>query len=268
MGARPLPRRPLKETASDGLAPSEVIYDGHWSQIGRLRDETGRSFIRKVSKFPLQPDGLAVVEFLHALSAQPHPNLLIPERFTGEVGALLVEDYPDLTGQPRLDTIGHELRSRLAGGALSLAQIVDFVVQLSDAVGFIHRTGFVHQDVRARNVFVRTEGERLIPTLFDYTFIVRPFFLIEGRLIADLEAPPEVRVGYVKLDARYDVYQLGWILRNLTHYEAGPDLWRPVATLADGLETVIARATGPLAQRHLTAAALRDDLHGLNSTLT
>jgi serine/threonine protein kinase len=250
------------------LAPSEVIYDGHWSQVGRLRDSSGRNYIRKVGKYVLPPEGLAVVEFLHALTAQPHPNLLIPERFAGGVGELLVEDYADLTDRPRLDKIGHELRSQLADGVLTLAQVLDFIDQLSDAVGFIHRSGFVHQDVRARNVFVHSDSGRLIATLFDYTFIVRPFFLVEGRLVADLEAPPEVRVGYVPLDMRYDVYQLGWMLRSLTHYEAGPDLWRPVTSLEEGLQTVIARATGLLAQRHPTADAFRDDLRRLTRAST
>jgi serine/threonine protein kinase len=254
--------------SADALAPSEVIYDGRWSQIGRLRDAAGRDYIRKVGKYVLEPGGLAVVEFLQTLAAQPHPNLLIPERFTAEPGAPLVEDYPDLSDQSRLDRIGHELRSGLADGALSVAQIIDFIRQLSDAVAFIHRAGFVHQDARARNVFIRTDGDRLIPTLFDYTFVVRPFFLVEGRLIADLEAPPEVRVGYVMLDARYDVYQLGWMLRDLTHYEAGPDLWRPVATLGEELQTIITRATSPLAQRYPTAGALRHDLHRLAPTST
>jgi serine/threonine protein kinase len=249
------------------LAPSEVIYDGRWSQVGRLRDASGRAYIRKVGKYVLPIEGLAVVEFLQALTVQPHPNLLIPERFTGELGTLLVEDYPDLSDQPRLDKVGHELRTRLAKGALGLAQIVDFIDQLSDAVGFIHRAGFVHQDVRARNVFIRTDGDRLIPTLFDYTFIVRPFFLVEGRPVADLEAPPEVRVGYVTLDARYDVYQLGWMLRSLTHYEAGPDLWRPVAALGEDLQTVITRATSSLPQRYPSANAFQDDLYQLTRDL-
>jgi serine/threonine protein kinase len=246
------------------LKPSEVIYDGLWAQVGRLRDESGRSFIRKVGKYLLDGEGLAVVDFLHALATQPHPNLLIPHRFAGGPGEVLVEDYPDLSDQQRLDTCGFELRNQLAKGALRLDQIVDLVVQLADGVGFIHASGFVHQDVRSRNVFVRREGERLVPTLFDYTFIVRPFFLVEGRVLADLEAPPEIRVGYVTLDGRYDVYQLGWLLRSLTHYEAGPDIWRPVTAVGEGLERSIRRATGPLAERYPSAGVLCDDLRRLD----
>jgi hypothetical protein len=242
------------------LKPGEVIYDGRWAQVGRLQDASGRSFIRKVGKRPLGAEGLALLEFLGELVAHPHPSLLVPFRFSGGVGEVLVEDYPDLSAQERLDRVAHQLRTDLARDALSVEQIVEFIVRLSDGVGFIHRHDLVHQDVRTRNVFLRREGERLLPTLFDYTFLVRPFFLVEGRLIADLEAPPEVRVGYVMPDGRYDVFQLGWMLRALTHYEAGPDLWRPVTALAEELEQVIGRATGPLNDRYPNADQLRDDL--------
>jgi protein tyrosine kinase len=240
--------------------PDEVIYDGRWAQVSRLTDEDGRPFIRKTGKYLLAGEGLAAVDFLAELSARPHPNLLVPDRFSGAPGEALVEDYPDLSHQQRLDRYGFELRNGLAQGEPSLASIVDFVAQLADGLAFVHRNGFVHQDVRARNVFVREEDGRLVPTLFDYTFVVRPFFLVEGREIADLETPPEIRVGYVLLDARYDVFQLGWLLRSLTHYEAGPDLWRPVASLGDRVEQVIARATSRFWDRYPTAAELLEDL--------
>lgn len=244
------------------LKPGEVIYDSRFAQVGRLQDASGRSFIRKVGKYPLGVASQAVLEFLGELVAHPHPSLLVPFRFS-VVGEVLVEDYPDLSWQERLDRVAFQLRTDLARGALSVDQIVEFMVRLSDAVGFIHQHDLVHQDVRTRNVFLRREGERLFPTLFDYTFIVRPFFLVEGRLIADLEAPPEARVGYVMLDGRYDVFQLGWMLRSLTHYEAGPDIWRPVKALADELERVISRATGRLADRYPNADEFRDDLNRL-----
>jgi serine/threonine protein kinase len=244
------------------LKPGEVIYDSRWAQVGRLQDASGRSFIRKVGKHPLGVEGPALLEFLGELVAHPHPSLLVPFRFS-VAGDVIVEDYPDLSWQERLDRVAFQLRSDLARGALSVDQIVEFIVRLSDGVGFIHRHDLVHQDVRTRNVFLRREGERLLPTLFDYTFIVRPFFLVEGRLIADLEAPPEVRVGYVMLDGRYDVFQLGWMLRGLTHYEAGPDLWRPATTFPQELERVISRATGTLADRYPNADELRDDLDRL-----
>lgn len=240
------------------LKPGEVIHDGGWAQVGRLRDDDGRPFIRKVGKYLLEGDGLAVLDFLAALQAESHPNLLAPLRFWGGPGTQLVEDYPDLSGERRLDSFAFELRNGLSRGEVSLERVLDLAGQIADAAGFVHRHGFVHQDVRATNVFVRDEGGGLVATLFDYTFVVRPFFLVEGRVFANLETPPEIRVGYVPLDARYDVYQLGWLLRSLTHYEAGAGIWRPVTPLPNVLDDVIGRALGPLAERYADGNAFRD----------
>jgi serine/threonine protein kinase len=243
------------------LTPDQVIHDRRLAQVGRLRDgETGQSFIRKVGKTVLRSDEAAVVEFLAELSADPQPNLLVPLRFSGSVGELLVEDYPDLSSQKKLDLEGIEIRRELSNGRLGVDQVVDFVAQLTDAVAFIHRHGFVHRDVRSTNVFVRREDGRLIPTLFDYGFVTRPFFLEDPELRVDLEAPPEVRVGHVRIDARYDVYQLGWLFRKLTHYEAAPDIWTPVAELSAGLKEAIVGAVGGFARRLGSAGELRDRL--------
>ena len=165
------------------------------------------------------------------------------------LGELLVEDYPDLTALSKLDVAGLDIRRELSEGRLELGEVVAFMVELSDAVAYIHRHGFVHRDVRSTNVFVRREDGRLIPTLFDYDLITRPFFLAEAEIHVDLEAPPEVRVGHVLIDGRFDVYQLGWMLRKLTHYEAAPDIWTPVAPLSERLRAIIGCATGPFGEQ-------------------
>src|SRR6516165_10856642 len=130
------------------LRPGEVIHDGGWAQVGRLRDESGQPFIRKVGKYLLDGDGLAVLDFLAAVAAEPHPNLLAPLEFSGGPGAVLVEDYPDLSGRRRLDQIAFELRNGLSRRDLPLERVLDLVVQLADAAAYVHRLGFVHQDVR------------------------------------------------------------------------------------------------------------------------
>jgi serine/threonine protein kinase len=196
------------------LNPDQVIHDRRLARVGRVRDEaTGVTYMRKVGKQVLRPERLAIVDFLSALVGDPHPNLLVPKSFSGGPGELLVEDYPDLTALSKLDVAGLDIRRELSERRLGTADIVAFMAELSDAVAHIHRHGFVHRDVRSTNVFVRREEGRLVPTLFDYDLITRPFFLAEAEIHVDLEAPPEVRVGHVLIDGRFDVYQLGWMLR-------------------------------------------------------
>ena len=238
------------------LNPAQVLHDRRWARVGRVRDEaSGVTCMRKVGKVALA-EGSPVVEFLAALVAQPHPNLLVPLSFSGVTGEALVEDYPDLTGLNKLDVEGFEVRRELSEGRISLADVLDLVAQLCDGVAFMHRSGFVHRDVRGTNVFLRREPGRLVPILFDYDLVTRPFFLREGELRVDLEAPPEVRVGYVTIDSRYDVYQLGWLIRKLTHYEAAPDIWTPVTAVGDALRALIGRATGPFGERYADAGEL------------
>ena len=98
---------------------------------------------------------------------------------------------------------------------------------------------------------------------------------IEGTLVqfqfrnphsfVHLEAPPEVRVGHVTIDGRFDVYQLGWMLRKLTHYEAAPDIWTPVAPVGEGLRAVITRATGPFGERFRDAGELSEQLRSVQT---
>jgi serine/threonine protein kinase len=250
----------LKVYSNLVLKPEAVIYDRPWAQVGRLQDECGQSYIRKVGKFALNGEGLAVVDFLTQLTEQPHPNLLKPINFVGSAGEVLVEDYPDLSEQGRLDAVGREIRSELADSRIGIGRIVDFMVQISDGVDFIHRNGFVHGDVRSPNVFVERKTGRLIPTLFDYSLLTKPFFLEQGLMIADPETPPEERVGQVMVDGRHDVYQLGWMLRELTHYEGGLQAWRPVAPLDRELEEIIGCATGPLDGRYSNGGEMRNNL--------
>jgi Protein tyrosine and serine/threonine kinase len=248
------------------LNPAQVLHDRRWSRVGRVRDEaSGVTCMRKVGKYVLA-EGSAVVDFLAALVAEPHPNLLVPTSFSGAAGDVLVEDYPDLTPLKKLDVEGFEVRRELSEGRVSLAQVVDLVAQLTDAVAFVHRTGFVHRDVRGTNVFLRRDSERLVPILFDYDLVTRPFFLREGELRVDLEAPPEVRVGYVTIDGRYDVYQLGWIFRKLIHYEAAPDIWTPVTPVDDDVRAVITRAIGPFGERYVDAGELGSALTALGAS--
>lgn len=243
------------------LNPDQVIHDRRLAQVGRIRDDaTGATHMRKVAKNVLTHERSAIVDFLSELVADPHPNLLVPISFSGAPGELLVEDYPDLTAESKLDVAGLDVRRELSDGRLDAGQVVDFMVQLSDGVAFIHRSGFVHRDVRSTNVFVRRDGRQLIPTLFDYDLITRPFFLAGAEIRVDLEAPPEIRVGHVPIDGRFDVYQLGWMLRKLTHYEAAPDIWTPVAPLGESLRGVIGRATGPFGDRYADAGELREQL--------
>ena len=74
-----------------------------------------------------------MLEFLARLEADPRPICLrLPIRFSGALGEVLVEDYPDLSEQTKLDVEGFEIRRELSTGRIGIAQVVDFVAQLCE----------------------------------------------------------------------------------------------------------------------------------------
>lgn len=100
-----------------------------------------------------------------------------------------------------------------------------------------------------------------MPTLFDYDLMVEPYFLEAGVVSpANVETPPEERLGQVMVDGRHDVYQLGWMLRALTHYEEALDNWKPVTLLDGAITDAIDCATGPHRDRYYDAGEFRDHL--------
>ena len=53
---------------------------------------------------------------------------------------------------------GVTLKQRIGGGRMSAAQVVDWAIQLADALDAAHRSGIIHRDVKPANIFVTTRG--------------------------------------------------------------------------------------------------------------
>jgi serine/threonine protein kinase len=53
---------------------------------------------------------------------------------------------------------GASLKSRLLGGPLSTAEIVDIARQVADALGAAHGQGIIHRDITPGNIFLTTSG--------------------------------------------------------------------------------------------------------------
>jgi serine/threonine protein kinase len=54
---------------------------------------------------------------------------------------------------------GQSLKERIAAGPVSIPEIVDFALQISDALQAAHATGIVHRDVKPGNVFLTSRGD-------------------------------------------------------------------------------------------------------------
>ena len=233
--------------------------DTYMSKVQVLNNQDGTQSLYKESRFNLGHDNKAIADFLKHLASNPHPNLLGPEAINAESGQPLVEIYPYINEA----VFGKEeftFRDGIKGGKIDESDLVDMMLQLTSALSYIHQLGYVHRDVRTHNIFARPDGERLHLTLFDFNSICTPFFQAEGIDSWNLERPPELREGNVMIDARFDIYSLGYILFDLTHASYKEEL--PISPLnpKHPIFAVMRKAKAPLGERYADATDMHREL--------
>src|SRR5438445_2063661 len=91
-------------------------------------------------------------------------------RFEQEAKAAGVLNHPNITavydigqhdGAPYVVSElleGETLRSRLAGGALSMRKATDYAIQIAHGLAAAHEKGIVHRDLKPENLFVTKDG--------------------------------------------------------------------------------------------------------------
>ncbi|MDB5099496.1 MAG: hypothetical protein JWM80_3917 [Cyanobacteria bacterium RYN_339] len=101
---------------------------------------------------------------------------------------------------------GRDLSELAAGGKLPLAEAYPLVIQLLQALHFIHARLYVHRDIKAPNIRVRPDG-RL--KLIDFGLMTPLGQAANGKLTGTPGTmPPEVVRGGV-IDQRSDLYAVG-----------------------------------------------------------
>jgi serine/threonine protein kinase len=96
---------------------------------------------------------------------------------------------------------------------LSAEDTVRYIAPVADVLGFMHRYGLIHRDVKSSNIFI-TKGGR--PVLMDFGIVFsedRDPLSHDGSILGTPEyMSPEQAEGKVKIDGRSDIYSLGVIL--------------------------------------------------------
>lgn len=156
-------------------------------------DEQGR--VHKVGRHVLACAASPQVELMQQLMNDQPKHLLAPLAIRAAQGEPLHEVYP-LMGAT-LDKQKHIVQQKINDGEIGARTVLDMMVQVTEAAGYLHERGLVHHDIRPTNIFYdETEG-RPILTLFDYNQVRSPY--IQTRTAFKLEQGTCTRDCQVRL---------------------------------------------------------------------
>ncbi len=186
-----------------------------------------------------------------------------------EAGALVELDHPNIVRVADAGRVGDfpyvatelveglPLHEHVRLNPPSLREILDWMVQLAEAVHAAHSRGIVHRDLKPTNVIVTPDG-RLLIVDFGVASMVTPYQPEPRRGRSgtpDYVAPEQAR-GDPEADHRVDIFGLGAILKLLL-VEEGPyhGAENPLSAAMSGDVKPIAEASGPALRRALSRIA-------------
>ena len=124
---------------------------------------------------------------------------------------------------------GETLAERLRRGALPLAEVLRYAIQIVDALAKAHQSGIVHRDLKPGNIIVTRDGVAKVLDFGLATVSETPAFEEFGTTESDAPQPrteegkivgtvaymsPEQAEG-IRVDARSDIFSFGSLLYEL-----------------------------------------------------
>jgi Tol biopolymer transport system component len=202
-------------------------------EVYRARDtRLGRDVAIKVLPSQLSADSTLKARFereARAISSLNHPNICTLHDVGTQDGIdFLVMEYLE----------GETLQQRLLRGPLPLKQVLEYGIQIAEALDRAHQAGIAHRDLKPGNIMLTKSGSKLLdfglakpvpallagagatgsltpstPTLSVASLSSQPSSLTEqGKVVGTFQyVAPEVLQGK-DADARSDIFALGAVL--------------------------------------------------------
>lgn len=250
---------PVTVPAQDWEPPAAEEVDGWFGdyQVDRLigRGAMGAVYHAVHSKL----DREVAIKLLPAiLAAQPD----MVARFEREARALARLSHPHIVGLHDFGrtasghlyivmehVAGADLSRLIRSGNLAVAQALEIIGQVCDALQYAHGHGFVHRDIKPGNILVDTSGRVRIAD-FGLTKLLGAAPALSGRTLTgaalgtpEYTAPEQLRGGMV--DHRADIYSLGVMLYEMLTGDLPRGAWKMPSVLASAdarLDEVVTRA--------------------------
>ena len=191
---------------------------------------------------------------------------------------------------------GEDLEQHLAGardGKVSVADALDIMIPVAEAVAAAHARDVVHRDLKPANIYLAREGTKIIPKVLDFGAClyqtVGALSAKERRMLIGTPhymAPEQITTAK-DVDVRADVWAMGVILYEMlagdTPFEAPdasavmklvrtqpiPRLRKVEPAVSEGMEAIVERCLErDRSRRYANAAAVRDALDALRKSAT
>src|SRR5882724_11994418 len=163
-------------------------------------------------------------------------NPQLRERFEREAKAISTLSHPhicslyDIGHQDGIDYLvmeyleGETLAHRIKKGALPTEQVVQYAIQITDALDTAHRHGVIHRDLKPGNVMLTKSGAKLLdfglakvrPTEAAAAMTAMPTQTTpltgEGTILGTLQYMAPEQLEGAEADARADIFALGALI--------------------------------------------------------